>query len=88
MIINGSNYYVKNPTRYFRAIPKKYWDKLPEGLMLEPYDSNLPERLIDTKNGTFKCHCDCRQCSFCYKTKAENGEPDDKIVTVGEIFRT
>ena len=87
MIINGSNYNVKNPTRYFRAIPKKYWDKLPEGLVLEPYDSNLPERLIDTKNGTFKCHCDCRQCNFCYKTKSENGEPDDKIVTVGEIFR-
>lgn len=94
MIINGSNYLVKNCTRYFRAIPKTTWDRVPDGLIEEPYKLStingapVKRPVLDTKNGTFKCHCDCRQCMFCYRTKEQNGEPTDKTISVAEIYRT
>ena len=87
MIINASNYRIQNPTRYFKAIPEKRWELVPEGLVLEPYEADIPEQVLDTKNGTFKCHCDCRKCNFCYNRKQDNGEPEDKTVSVAEIFR-
>jgi hypothetical protein len=87
MIINASNYLIKNPTRYFKAIPKSRWELVPEGLVLKPYDADIPEQVLNTKNGTFKCHCDCRQCNFCYNRKQENGEPENGTVSVAEIFR-
>lgn len=87
MIINGSNYKVKGCTRYFRAIPKIHYDKIPDGLVIDSYSVGIPKQMLDTKNGTFKCHCDCRTCDFCYRTKEENGEPEDRTVTVGELFR-
>ena len=88
MLINGSNYNVKNCTRYFKAIPEKRWELVPEGLVLEPYSVDIPPQVLNTENGTFKCHCDCRKCNFCYQTKEENGEPEDKTISVAEIFRT
>lgn len=87
MIINGSNYKIKNCTRYFRAIPKSHYDKIPDGLVIDSYNVGIPKQMFDTKNGTFKCHCDCRTCNFCYNTKEENGEPEDRTITVCELFR-
>jgi hypothetical protein len=40
---------------------------------------------IDTSNGVFKCHCDCRKCYFCYKTKEQNGEPEGPLTVVEEL---
>lgn len=87
MIINASNYKIQNATRYFKAIPVKQWEKVPEGLVLEPYDAGIPQQVLNTQNGTFKCHCDCRKCNFCYNTKEANGEPEDGTASVAEIFR-
>lgn len=87
MLINGSNYLVKNCTRYFKAIPEKRWELVPDGLVLEPYDVDIPKQVLNTQNGTFKCHCDCRKCNFCYQTKEQNGEPADRAISVAEIFR-
>ena len=87
MIINASNYKIANPTRYFKAIPVKRWQQVPEGLVLEPYDADIPQQVLDTQNGTFKCHCDCRKCNFCYNRRQENGEPEGNAITVAEIFR-
>ena len=87
MQINASDYRVKNPTRYFMAIPEKRWELVPDGLVLEPYEAEIAPQVLNTQNGTFKCHCDCRKCNFCYNTKEENGEPADKTVSVAEIFR-
>ncbi len=87
MIINGSKYNIKNCTRYFRALPPKIYEQIPEGLVLEPYQLPVNKLMLNTENGTFKCHCDCRVCNFCYNTKEENGEPEDFTVTVGEEIR-
>ena len=69
------------------AIPEKRWELVPDGLVLEPYEAEIAPQVLNTQNGTFKCHCDCRKCNFCYNTKEENGEPADKTISVAEIFR-
>ena len=88
MIINASNYKIQNPTRYFKAIPLKRWKEVPDGLVMEPYDVGIPQQVLNTQNGTFKCHCDCRKCNFCYNRRNENGEPEGSTISVAEIFRT
>lgn len=87
MQIDASDYRIKTGDRYFIAIPKQYYDMIPEGLHLEPYETSIPKQVVNTQNGTWKCICDCRKCSFCYQTKEENGEPNDKMITVVECIR-
>lgn len=68
MIINMSDLSITGGDRYYLVASPKQWEKIPEG-----YDSD---------NGIFKCHCDCRQCSFCYQTKEQNGENQDVITKI------
>lgn len=65
MIVNSSipGEVIKGADRnYLVMFNKKQFEKLPEGLH------------IDNGKATFKCHCDCYKCNFCYNTKEENGE--------------
>ena len=43
------------------------FDKVPEGLHIDEAAGKA----------TFKCHCDCYKCNFCYNRKEENGEHPD-----------
>lgn len=70
LIVNSSltGNYIKGATRnYLVKHSKVAFDRVPDGLQ------------IDKEHGkaTFKCHCDCYKCSFCYNTKEENGEDPD-----------
>ena len=81
IIINASDYRIKNATRYFICTDRKSWASLPEGIS----DGSTQPGGIDTTNGVFKCHCDCRKCYFCYKTKEQNGEPEGPLTVVEEL---
>jgi hypothetical protein len=81
IIINASDYRIKNATRYFICTDKESWSNLPEGMS----DGSTQPGGIDTSNGVFKCHCDCRKCYFCYKTKEQNGEPEGPLTVVEEL---
>ena len=81
IIINASDYRIKDATRYFICTDKESWSNLPEGMS----DGNTNPGGIDTSNGVFKCHCDCRKCYFCYRTKEQNGEPEGPITVVEEL---
>ena len=83
IVVNASSYAITNPTRYFISIDPKEWAKVPDGLT---FNIQEPIKGIHTENGVFKCNCDCRTCGFCYKTKEENGEPQEPI-TVVECLR-
>jgi hypothetical protein len=52
------------------------------------YDDNMQVPGVDTSNGVFKCKCDCRKCYFCYRTKEENGEPNEPLTVVEELRGT
>lgn len=88
IIVNASSYGVNSGDRYFMVVKKNDWDKIPEGLNFDGKDIPMVSaengEKIDTTHGTFKCHCDCRKCRFCYNTKQENGEPSGNMVTVIE----
>ena len=91
IIVNASSYKIKSGDRYFVVVNKKDWNKIPEGLDLS--GKNIPmisaednKTKIDTTHGTFKCPCDCRQCMFCYRTKEQNGEPENNMITVVETL--
>ena len=67
LIVNSSltGNYIKGADRnYLIKHSQAAFDKVPDGLQ------------IDRERGkaTFKCHCDCYKCNFCYNTKEENGE--------------
>ena len=81
IIINASDYRIKNATRYFICTDKKSWAELPDGLS----NGETNPGGIDTSNGVFKCKCDCRKCYFCYRTKEENGEPEGPVTVVEEL---
>ena len=81
IIINASDYRIQNATRYFICTDKESWAALPEGIS----DGSTNPGGVDTSNGVFKCHCDCRKCYFCYRTKEENGEPEGPITVVEEL---
>ena len=91
MIIIGSSYKIKNCDRYFIPVSAKDWKKVPEGLDLSGKDipmlSAETNKKVDTTHGTFKCPCDCRKCFFCYRTKEQNGEPENNAITVIEVAR-
>lgn len=72
MVVNSSmpKNIIKGADRNYLVVMKnrrEAFDKLPEGLH------------IDEQKGiaTFKCHCDCYKCRFCYNRKEENGEHPD-----------
>lgn len=80
LIVNASIPAVKNPTRYFFA---KTVDKLKElGVNLNGKGIQYNEKV----GNYFVCPCECRLCGFCYRTKEENGEPNEPI-TVFEKLR-
>ena len=81
IIINASDYRIQNATSYFICTDRESWAKLPEGMS----DGSTNPGGIDTSNGVFKCHCDCRKCYFCYRTKEQNGEPEGPITVVEEL---
>ena len=84
IIINASDYRIKNATRYFICTDKKSWAELPDGMS----NGETNPGGIDTSNGVFKCDCNCRKCYFCYRTKEENGEPEGPITVVEELRGT
>lgn len=90
MLINASSYKIKSGTRYFVVVSKNDWDKIPEGLDFSGNDIPMVSiengQKIDTTHGTYKCPCDCRQCMFCYRTKEENGEPNDNMISIIETI--
>ena len=67
LIVNSSltGNYIKGAERnYLVKHSEAAFNRVPEGLH------------IDKEKGTatFKCHCDCYKCNFCYNRKEENGE--------------
>lgn len=66
MIVNSSmrGEKISGADRNYLAVSEDVFNKIQDGLK---YDSNRKEM-------TFKCHCDCYKCNFCYNTKEENGE--------------
>lgn len=91
IIVNASSYQIKTGDRYFVCVSKEDWDKIPEGLNFDGQDIPMysvedKKQKIDTIHGTYKCHCDCRKCRFCYQTKEQNGEPDGNMVSVIEAL--
>ena len=67
MIVNSSlpGEVIKGADRnYLVKFTQKAFDKVPEGLHIDE----------TTGKATFKCHCDCYKCNFCYNRKEENGE--------------
>ena len=89
--INGSSYRVKNCDRYFIPVAPKDWERVPDGLDLSgkdiPMTSVETGLKVDTTHGTYKCPCDCRKCFFCYRTKEQNGEPENNAITIIETAR-
>ena len=90
--INASSYRIKSGDRYFIPVSPEDWEKIPEGLDLSGKDIPMVSAenktvKVDTTHGTFRCPCDCRTCGFCYRTKKENGEPENNMITVIETFR-
>lgn len=81
LIVNASNKRVKNPTRYFLA---RKADKLKE-LGIDFSGEGI--QYNDKVGYYFTCPCNCRLCGFCYRTKEENGEPEEPI-TVFEKLRS
>lgn len=81
IIINASDYRIQNATRYFICTDRESWANLPEGMS----DGSTNPGGVDTSNGVFKCHCDCRKCYFCYRTKEQNGEPEGPLTVVEEL---
>lgn len=80
LIVNASLPQIKNPTRYFFARKEKTLEKLGVNLKGEGIQYN------DKVGHYFVCPCECRLCGFCYRTKEENGEPEEPI-TVFEKLR-
>jgi hypothetical protein len=91
MTINASSYKIKSGDRYFVVVNNEDYDKIPDGLDLSgidiPMKSSENGEKIDTTHGTYKCPCDCRNCMFCYRTKEQNGEPQNNMISVIETFR-
>ena len=85
IIINASDYRIQGATRYFICTDSESWNNLPDGMS---YDDNMQVPGVDTSNGVFKCKCDCRKCYFCYRTKEENGEPNEPLTVVEELRGT
>lgn len=89
--INGSSYDIKDCDRYFIPVSPEDYDKIPDGLDFSgkdiPMKSSETGKKVDTTHGTYKCPCDCRKCFFCYRTKAENGEPENSAITIIETVR-
>lgn len=89
--INGSSYRIKNCDRYFIPVSPEDYDKVPEGLDFSgkdiPMVSTETGLKVDTTHGTYKCPCDCRKCWFCYRTKQQNGEPENNQITIIETAR-
>lgn len=89
--INGSSYDIKNCDRYFIPVAPEDYDKVPDGLDLSgkdiPMKSAETSKKVDTTHGTYKCPCDCRKCFFCYRTKEQNGEPQNNTITIIETER-
>ena len=80
LIVNASIPQIKNPTRYFFAKEEKELKELGINLKGNGIQHN------DKVGHYFVCPCECRLCGFCYRTKAENGEPETPI-TVFEKLR-
>lgn len=74
MIVNSSlpGEQIVGADRIYIAISKEAFAKIKEGYT---YDNKR-------KRMTFKCHCDCYKCNFCYNTKEENGEDPNMRTTV------
>ena len=91
IIVNGSSYKIKSCDRYFIPVAYEDWKKIPEGLDLSgkdiPMVSTETGLKVDTTHGTYKCPCDCRKCYFCYRTKQQNGEPENNAITIIETAR-
>ena len=90
MTINASSYKIKSGDRYFVVVSEEDWNKIPEGLDFSgkdiPMQSIENGQKIDTTHGTYRCPCDCRNCMFCYRTKAQNGEPENNMISVIETI--
>lgn len=70
MIVNSSlpGKVIKGADRnYLVKFTEKAFEKVPEGLHIDEAAGKA----------TFKCHCDCYKCNFCYNRKEENGEHPD-----------
>ena len=80
LIVNASLPQIKNPTRYFFAKKEKELKELGVNLNGKGIQYN------DEVGHYFVCTCECRLCGFCYRTKEENGEPEEPI-TVFEKLR-
>lgn len=78
MMVNSSlpRNIIKGATRNYLVIPKESFDKIEDGLNYNP----------KLKTNTFKCHCDCYACNFCYNTKEENGEDPNLRTNVYVAF--
>lgn len=89
--INGSSYRIKDCDRYFIPVALEDYNKIPEGLDFSgkdiPMVSTETGKKVDTTHGTYKCPCDCRKCFFCYRTKEQNGEPQNNKITIIETAR-
>lgn len=76
LIVNASSPLINGADRNYLAKDKEFFDTLEYG--------GIKER-IDKKGELekyFKCHCNCKLCDFCYRTKAENGENEDERINV------
>lgn len=80
LIVNASIPQTKNPTRYFFARTENNLKEL--GINLNGKGIQHNEKV----GNYFVCPCECRLCGFCYRTKEENGEPNEPI-TVFEKLR-
>ena len=74
MIVNGSSIKVKGADRYYFGVSDKKFNSLPDP----------SEGVHELKNGDmfFKCMCNCRRCKFCYNTREQNGELDNRPTKV------
>lgn len=74
MIVNGSSIKVKGADRYYFGCSDKKFNSL-----LDP-----SEGVQELKNGDmfFKCMCNCRRCKFCYQTREQNGELENRPTKV------
>lgn len=66
MIVNSSmrGERIVGADRNYLVVSEDAFNRIKDGLK---YDEKRKEM-------TFKCHCDCYKCNFCYNTKEENGE--------------
>lgn len=74
LIINASHPKIKGADRYYLAVSDERFDTF----------EDVPQGVGYDKSGNpyFKCHCNCKVCKFCYQTRQQNNEDENKCTRV------